>query len=90
MQLNKIALRKIISNEKKFFVIVSIILISCFDGCSGLEVLSKWQESSLLIDGSKQDWGNNLQFIEDAGVLLVSQMTIKICTYVLLFPEMKK
>lgn len=54
--------------KKSKYIVVSLILISLFGGCSGLEVLSKWQESNLTIDGSKQDWGNNLKCIKDEKV----------------------
>ncbi len=54
--------------KKSIYIVVSLTLISLFGGCSGLEVLSKWQESNLIIDGSKQDWGNNLKYIKDEKV----------------------
>ena len=54
--------------KKSLKYVLAIIVLIVVNGCSSLEIVSKWQQDSLTIDGSKKDWENNLQYIKDEKV----------------------
>ncbi|MBK8945109.1 MAG: hypothetical protein IPM32_07510 [Ignavibacteriae bacterium] len=50
-------------------IILGIILFSVFS-CADFEIISKWNEKEISIDGSKQDWKGKINYFEDEKVAI--------------------